>query len=169
MTQDIALSKNLGEILVDFHRTKLSTVAPYISNKRETKSLTEISEKALKGQAKSHGIAYGEAKREVGSSTTSVTYLDGQENPVGVILLKYRSREALMSELIIPRSESPEPILTASQQRDLNASANNPESPQQRIARLEVRLTPNLPLPRPGLQCLAPCEMLNSTPIPFPS
>ncbi|KAK2026900.1 hypothetical protein LX32DRAFT_641427 [Colletotrichum zoysiae] len=69
----------------------------------------EIAEKALKGRAVSHGTSFADGG--VVSQRPSVTaeYLNNH-NPIAAFTFKYRSRDALHKELIIPRSPSPEPI-----------------------------------------------------------
>lgn len=60
----------------------------------------------------------------------------GRDNPLAAFVFKYRSREALQSELVIPRSpsSSPQPIYPA---RNTNRE-NAPASRDQRLANLKV-------------------------------
>jgi hypothetical protein len=52
---------------------------------------TEVAEKALKGKAISHGVAFGD--QQILTRTSKETYdLDGPNNPIGVFVFKYRSR-----------------------------------------------------------------------------
>ncbi len=51
----------------------------------------EVAEKALKGKAISHGVAYGEQQIVTRTSKETVD-LDGPNSPIGVFVFKYRSR-----------------------------------------------------------------------------
>jgi hypothetical protein len=57
VARDIDLAKGLGEILVKIYRVKIIPLAAAgnTTQQQDAKSVTEISEKALKGQAISHG------------------------------------------------------------------------------------------------------------------
>ncbi|KAI6716965.1 hypothetical protein PZA11_004494 [Diplocarpon coronariae] len=101
----------IGQIVVSVFRAEQRDVyLPPLVNygSANHRPPAEVAEKALKGQALSHGVAYGE--QQILTRTSRETYdLDGPNNPIGVFVFKYRSREDLKSELIIPRSPSPEP------------------------------------------------------------
>ncbi|KAK2001852.1 hypothetical protein LX36DRAFT_652853 [Colletotrichum falcatum] len=68
----------------------------------------EIAEKALKGRAVSHGTSFADGGFVSQRPTVSAEYLN--YNPIAAFSFKYRSRDALHKELIIPKSPSPEPI-----------------------------------------------------------
>ncbi|CZT46851.1 uncharacterized protein RSE6_07352 [Rhynchosporium secalis] len=108
--KDAKALTGIGEILVTVHRTvqkdvTMPATGNYITSQH--KLPTEVAEKALKGKAISHGVSYGEQKI-VSRTTRETVDLDGPSNPIGVFVFKYRSREDLQSELIIPRSPTPE-------------------------------------------------------------
>ncbi|KAK1596120.1 uncharacterized protein LY79DRAFT_80081 [Colletotrichum navitas] len=69
----------------------------------------EIAEKALKGRAVSHGTSFADGGIVSRRPTVTAEYLNNY-NPIAAFSFKYRSRDALHKELIIPRSPSPEPI-----------------------------------------------------------
>ncbi|KZL77472.1 hypothetical protein CT0861_08623 [Colletotrichum tofieldiae] len=69
----------------------------------------EIAEKALKGRAVSHGTSFADGGIVSQKPTVTAEYLNNH-NPIAAFSFKYRSRDALHKELIIPRSPSPEPI-----------------------------------------------------------
>ncbi|KXH45320.1 hypothetical protein CSAL01_08488 [Colletotrichum salicis] len=80
------------------------------SSRRDTRNSNfDIAEKALKGRAVSHGTSFADGG--VVSQRTSISgrrLNDGV--PIACFTFKYRSRDALQKELIIPRSPSPEAI-----------------------------------------------------------
>ncbi len=53
----------------------------------------EVAEKALKGKAISHGVAYG-AQQIVNRHIKETVDVDGPSNPIGVFMFKYRSRSS---------------------------------------------------------------------------
>ncbi|KDN63137.1 hypothetical protein CSUB01_12282 [Colletotrichum sublineola] len=69
----------------------------------------EIAEKALKGRAVSHGTSFADGGIVSQKPTVTAEYLNNH-NPIAAFSFKYRSRDALHKELVIPRSPSPEPI-----------------------------------------------------------
>ncbi|KZL79903.1 hypothetical protein CI238_02349 [Colletotrichum incanum] len=69
----------------------------------------EIAEKALKGRAVSHGTSFADGGIVSQKPTVTAEYLNNH-NSIAAFSFKYRSRDALHKELIIPRSPSPEPI-----------------------------------------------------------
>ncbi|KDN66023.1 hypothetical protein CSUB01_00689 [Colletotrichum sublineola] len=69
----------------------------------------EIAEKALKGRAVSHGTSFADGGIVSQKPTVTAEYLNDR-NPIAAFSFKYRSRDALHKELIIPRPPSPEPI-----------------------------------------------------------
>ncbi|KAI8934332.1 hypothetical protein NX059_009068 [Plenodomus lindquistii] len=76
-----------------------------------------VPEKALKGQAISHRTGLGppvalraEVSRPASFTRIDYDYLDGRKSPAATFIFKYRSRAALQSLLVIPRSSSPVPL-----------------------------------------------------------
>ncbi|PBP20774.1 hypothetical protein BUE80_DR008128 [Diplocarpon rosae] len=108
--KDVKALAEIGQIVVSVFRAEHRDVylPPLVNySSAHHRPPAEVAEKALKGQAISHGVAYGE--QQIVTRASKETYdLDGPNNPIGVFVFKYRSREDLQSELIIPRSPSPE-------------------------------------------------------------
>ncbi|KAK2625524.1 hypothetical protein QTJ16_004836 [Diplocarpon rosae] len=108
--RDVKALAEIGQIVVSVFRAEHRDVylPPLVNySSAHHRPPAEVAEKALKGQAISHGVAYGE--QQIVTRASKETYdLDGPNNPIGVFVFKYRSREDLQSELIIPRSLSPE-------------------------------------------------------------
>ncbi|KAI9047800.1 hypothetical protein LZ554_008509 [Drepanopeziza brunnea f. sp. 'monogermtubi'] len=131
----------IGEIVVSVFRAQqkeehVQPAAHYTLS--QYKPPTEVAEKALKGKAISHGVAFGE--QQIVTRMSKETYdLDGPNNPIGVFVFKYRSREDLQSELIIPRSPSPNPGPAPLQPRGRN-SGNEAESKAARLASLKKEI-----------------------------
>lgn len=61
-----------------------------------------------------------------------MTDIDGPTHPIAVFVFKYRSKEDLKSELIIPRTPSPQPV-----RRGFQPISGVPESRESREARLK--------------------------------
>ncbi|RMZ66093.1 hypothetical protein GMOD_00005162 [Pyrenophora seminiperda CCB06] len=120
--------KEIGEIKIKVMRVKNGRPSSCQDIlRKDTKDLGEIPEKALKGRSLTHQstlkppVARGKARQNV-----SCDYIDSIEKPFAVYTFKYRSRAALQSLLIIPRSPSPVPLedrdvdtLTAEESREL--------------------------------------------------
>jgi hypothetical protein len=101
--QDIQTVAGLGEICVSVFRTlQRDPIVPPLADYRTAQytPVAEVSEKALKGKAISHGVAYGE-QRIVTRYYKETVDVDGSNNPVAVFVFKYRSRG--MSCLLILR------------------------------------------------------------------
>ncbi|KAH7319472.1 hypothetical protein BKA65DRAFT_514582 [Rhexocercosporidium sp. MPI-PUGE-AT-0058] len=122
--KDAKALAGIGEIVVSVHRAVQKEVnAPAVGNYNlaQHKPPAEVAEKALKGKAISHGVSFGE--QQIVTRTSKETMdLDGPHNPIGVFVFKYRSREDLQSELIIPRSPTPEPTPAPLNSRSSNSS-----------------------------------------------
>ncbi|XP_014558613.1 hypothetical protein COCVIDRAFT_14245 [Bipolaris victoriae FI3] len=114
---------NLGDGLIkDLKSIGVITLkAYYIENLREVRSnrkyiekkqtgVGPIPEKALKGQALTHWAGLGTEVKEpyISSSHTDFDYVNLQRLPFAIFNFKYRSRAALQSLLVIPRSPSPQ-------------------------------------------------------------
>ncbi|RKU46947.1 hypothetical protein DL546_005577 [Coniochaeta pulveracea] len=81
------------------------TNAPGAAKKSED---LRVSETALKGQAISHGTAFGESI-PAGDFITVDSARTDDEHPFAIFNLKYRSKRDLLKEMIIPRTPSPTP------------------------------------------------------------
>ncbi|KAF2025121.1 hypothetical protein EK21DRAFT_77178 [Setomelanomma holmii] len=99
--------KGIGQITVDFH---------YITNVRTSArplplsdkvTLKDVPEKALKGRALSQQTALRAPTPTNSCDIMESDYVDRSGKSFASINFKYRSREALQSLLIIPRSPSP--------------------------------------------------------------
>ncbi|KAK8857331.1 hypothetical protein PGQ11_013243 [Apiospora arundinis] len=106
--RDKERAKNLGVIEVRVVRIILRAVSEFQRGAMDRNKDLNLSEKALKGKAISHGA--GCERREVVSEPTQTYEADefpGYHGPIAVYRLLYRSRDALKQELVIPRSPSP--------------------------------------------------------------
>ncbi|KAF4618971.1 hypothetical protein G7Y89_g14876 [Cudoniella acicularis] len=132
---DMKLVEGLGEIIVHVHQTIESPFKDdYRPKANIDGSVTEVSEKALKGQAISHGVSFGPERRTYHPVDLKRTYPEGYNKPLAIFRFKYRSREALQQELIIPRSPSPDMVML--NLRDSNKGANR-LSNRERLAQLK--------------------------------
>ncbi|KAH6702984.1 hypothetical protein BKA61DRAFT_199678 [Leptodontidium sp. MPI-SDFR-AT-0119] len=139
--KDTKALAGIGEIVVSVHRAmQRESIVPVVANYNvaQHKPPAEVAEKALKGKAISHGVSYGEQQIVTRTSKETVD-LDGPQNPVGVFVFKYRSREDLQSELIIPRSASPELVPAPVNSRVSNGS-NATLSKEARLANLKKEI-----------------------------
>ncbi|KFY72116.1 hypothetical protein V499_07733 [Pseudogymnoascus sp. VKM F-103] len=107
--EDVKAAAKLGEITVEVFRVE---ILEYIDPHKNVvdKIASEISEKAIKGRALSHGTTFGVAKTASPYRIRRNTFLDGKDKPLARFVFRYRSREALRTLLIIPRSPSPDPF-----------------------------------------------------------
>ncbi|EMR67008.1 hypothetical protein MGN70_000292 [Eutypa lata] len=110
--RDHEVVKELANITVKISRV-IDGSFNYSPNNQDTADTSfELAEKSLKGKAISHGTTFS----TIGSSTqkpefAKVRIIPEDDGPIAVFLFKYRSKEALKHELIIPRSPSPEPAV----------------------------------------------------------
>ncbi|KAK1727219.1 hypothetical protein CaCOL14_000794 [Colletotrichum acutatum] len=109
---DSQKAKSLGVIEVFVY--PLTITGPSYSSGHEhyrdnQNSTFNIAEKALKGRAVSHGTSFTDGGFVSKRKSVCAEYLNGG-NPIACFMFKYRSRDALQKELIIPRSPSPEAI-----------------------------------------------------------
>ncbi|PQE27999.1 hypothetical protein CJF32_00005767 [Rutstroemia sp. NJR-2017a WRK4] len=111
--KDIENVEKMGEITVQIHR-RAATVKSSKSrtNTFEFSEPAMVHEKALKGEAKSHGTKLGLASLVKHTHTTKyrAEYIDGDDYPIAIYRFKYRSEgSALKSLSIIERTPEPEP------------------------------------------------------------
>ncbi|KAI1458285.1 hypothetical protein F4805DRAFT_425164 [Annulohypoxylon moriforme] len=105
---DMAIAKNLGTIKVEIFRCQdLGACSTHNSRNAHKTSGYELSEKALKGKAISHGTSL--STPEYTRAPRFVDTRDLDKGPIAVFLFNYRSRDALKREMIIPRTPSPDP------------------------------------------------------------
>ncbi|KAE9368743.1 hypothetical protein N431DRAFT_347016 [Stipitochalara longipes BDJ] len=107
---DVPIVGKVGEIVIKLHRRyKGRFIGPKVQQDAPLNEPPSIvHEKALKGQAKSHSIALGEARSSKFSWRFEADFIDGEDHPIAVFRFKYRDRKALQSLLVIPRSPEPE-------------------------------------------------------------
>ncbi|KAF7863811.1 hypothetical protein EAF04_006776 [Stromatinia cepivora] len=69
-----------------------------------------VHEKALKGQAMSHGTTLGVPQAVMKGEKYHSQYLDGRDYPIAIYRFKYRSKKSLQSLLILERTPEPSPF-----------------------------------------------------------
>ncbi|KAF1849734.1 uncharacterized protein K460DRAFT_372171 [Cucurbitaria berberidis CBS 394.84] len=110
--------KTMGEITlkayyIDGLKDVLSKPSGSESSKKKILDAGVIPEKALKGRALSHQAGLSAPVNMPYSASghhTDFKYVDPNKQPFAVVTFKYRSKEALRSLLVIPRSPSPVPL-----------------------------------------------------------
>ncbi|KAI9730149.1 MAG: hypothetical protein M1818_008243 [Claussenomyces sp. TS43310] len=108
---DPTLLSDVGTIKVEVFRKKKGHVIPRKARQDSfEKGTAGLCEKDLKGKALSHSTILGPSIRYTPSGPrTRSGYVDGPDQPIAVFIFRYRSKDALQQELIIPRSPSPQP------------------------------------------------------------
>ncbi|MCJ1352080.1 MAG: hypothetical protein MMC33_002064 [Icmadophila ericetorum] len=101
----------IGKIEIGVIRVRNVTIAQSTWEGPNVKSLKPVPEKALKGQALSHGTSLGKSETIAPPTYVSCEYLDDVSKPYLNFEFRYRSRKALQNMFIIPRSPSPSPPL----------------------------------------------------------
>ncbi|PMD38440.1 hypothetical protein L207DRAFT_585338 [Hyaloscypha variabilis F] len=137
---DKSLMNKVGEIVVKLHRRhKSHFIGPKVEHDAPLDAPPSVvHEKALKGQAKSHGIALGQARASRFSRKFEANFMDGEGKPIAVFRFKYRDQKAFRSLLAIrrpaephdepaSRTASPEPV----QQDIINIANFNPQEKRQ--------------------------------------
>ncbi|CAD6442057.1 cb0b002f-385d-45ab-a81f-dbceabd4699c [Sclerotinia trifoliorum] len=81
---------------------------PQIKLKVDTS--TPVHEKALKGQAMSHGTTLGVPQAVKKRRRYTTRSLDGKDFPIAIYQFKYRSKKSLQSLLILERTPEPSPF-----------------------------------------------------------
>lgn len=130
---------SVGEIYVYVHRTAPGNAAVSNFPTPDPKQIGRVSEKALKGQAISHSVGYGAEQHILRPTSPKTVFLDGQQKPTAVFRFKYRSKQALQAELIIPRSPSPDVILPNLNTRD-GSGADTAASREARLSSLKSEI-----------------------------
>ncbi|KAF9877824.1 hypothetical protein CkaCkLH20_04959 [Colletotrichum karsti] len=108
VANDIEVFKSVGTIQVHVYSCSVRRREGRSTHRSARDREFEVAEKALKGKAVSHGTAYSDGGLIPPSSTVSVD--NDPKEPIGTYSFKYRSKDALQKELIIPRSPTPEGI-----------------------------------------------------------
>ncbi|KAH7039982.1 uncharacterized protein B0I36DRAFT_357345 [Microdochium trichocladiopsis] len=133
-------TSDLGTIVVKVYRTiEGELITSHEPEEYKTSSL-QISEKLLKGRSVSHGTALseGEAIRAPYNLDRKLIFIDGK--PFAKFRFIYRSRDALRTEMIIPRMITPEPLNALS----TSNSQRLARSPLDTKTKPRVKLEPSL-------------------------
>ncbi|KAI0408603.1 hypothetical protein F4802DRAFT_617633 [Xylaria palmicola] len=109
LQKDMETTKDIGVIRVTLERHLLGIRAPPTIILSEKKALA-VSEKALKGKAISHAVSLGRTEAMKPVNIFESTRVKEDNGPIAVFSFKYRSKESLKQELIIPRTPSPDPV-----------------------------------------------------------
>ncbi|EFQ92434.1 hypothetical protein PTT_10464 [Pyrenophora teres f. teres 0-1] len=125
--------KGMGTITIKVFRVKHIRGSNNGSLPMSTTTQENVPEKALKGRTLSHQSSLRPAVICPPTTTAEFTYVDPLKKPFAVFNFKYRSRAALKSLLIIPRSPSPVPL----EERDINSLTA--EESRELIRRLRER------------------------------
>ncbi|KAL5346135.1 hypothetical protein ACLOAV_009168 [Pseudogymnoascus australis] len=107
--RDANSAKHVGEIKITVFRRQVLEQTNLQTGDYDNSTKLEIAEKAVKGQSLSHGTEFGEAvKSRVRALIFETKPARGAREPAAVFIFRYRSREALQAEHIIPRDQSPD-------------------------------------------------------------
>ncbi|KAL8758806.1 MAG: hypothetical protein Q9199_001217 [Rusavskia elegans] len=105
--------KTLGSIAVKVHQiTRKDAIPPKESSWDEAKNPSHaitLSEHQLKGSSATHAANYGIKQPAAAREYVDVDFVDGRDSPFAHFQFKYRSKKALQSILLIPRTPSPPP------------------------------------------------------------
>ncbi|OBT57471.1 hypothetical protein VE04_02253 [Pseudogymnoascus sp. 24MN13] len=105
--KDANAAKHIGEIRVTVVRKQVFEETYGKAWGVVDNANLEIAEKAVKGQTLSHGTEFEEAVQYIERTRTVDTKPQrGSRDPAAVFIFRYRSREALEAEHIIPRAQS---------------------------------------------------------------
>ncbi|KAF2004868.1 hypothetical protein P154DRAFT_518926 [Amniculicola lignicola CBS 123094] len=103
--------KEMGNITVKAHNVKnLTTSASQTLSKATKDRVGPVPEKSLKGSALSHQATLGKAQASRKQDVLTCDYIDPNKRPFATFNMKYRSRDALQSLLVIPRPAAPLPL-----------------------------------------------------------
>ncbi|KAF6844682.1 hypothetical protein CMUS01_00866 [Colletotrichum musicola] len=136
VSKDIKAAKSLGTIQVLVYSIRvLGTSGAGAGFAASRGANFEIAEKALKGKAVSHGTSFTDGGLVPEVRRVSVHY-NHDKKPIMAFNFKYRDRDALHKELVIPRSPTPQGIdrlseaeirrLAAERLDDMNQARRSP-------------------------------------------
>ncbi|KAI6085645.1 hypothetical protein F4821DRAFT_260780 [Hypoxylon rubiginosum] len=101
---DNEMSEKLG--LIEVHVIRVTNDGQVQGNndesKRQARASVTCAEESVKGKAISHGTVFSAAERIQEPEYLDLPILDEDMGPIAVFLFRYRSKEALQQELIIP-------------------------------------------------------------------
>ncbi|KAB5585800.1 hypothetical protein GE09DRAFT_38713 [Coniochaeta sp. 2T2.1] len=129
---DLKRAKHIGLIRVrvfraiSLHRTTDKGAIIALGEKRDL----SIAEKAMKGRAVSHGTTLSAATKANVGEVLDVYWIDPISTPFAIFDFHYRSKDALRSEMIIPRTASP----------SVPPSLDGVEAIEQRVKRKSIAL-----------------------------
>lgn len=137
LEKDRKRAKDIGliQVVIAQHRR----LGDSTSGRSRTENEVELSiaEKALKGRAISHGTTYSPAIPCPRLRFVSTEPL--RRHALAVFNLKYRSRAALQTEMIIPRSPSPNHFIAGALDEDESPSPPNKGPTQMKAERMQAR------------------------------
>ncbi|KAI5360094.1 hypothetical protein Slin15195_G119560 [Septoria linicola] len=100
--------EQLGTVKIVVHHVRKQGRSAPARSEYKDRTILGLDEVDLKGKAVSHSVGFGAAVEDRGGAAFSeVQYIDIENGPVAVYEFRYRSREALQDERIIPRTPSP--------------------------------------------------------------
>ncbi|KAI0096928.1 hypothetical protein GGR51DRAFT_566914 [Nemania sp. FL0031] len=112
--EDIARSKSLGTLRILVYRMESCLVLPMPPTSKAYIPRENLAEKALKGRALYAITGFGEEMPASGPTVCrGEKYQDPEQQPCAIFEFRYRTKEGLIEELIVPR---PTPIDTMSDQ-----------------------------------------------------
>ncbi|KAG6360097.1 hypothetical protein INS49_011153 [Diaporthe citri] len=109
VASDLKVAQNLGLIRVSVRRIIFKNKDQSHTSSHHLRLGTQgisLAEKALKGRAVSHGAALSAPVQSTNWDTYHFDCVDTYASPLAVFYFKYRSKEALQQQLIIPRPRS---------------------------------------------------------------
>ncbi|KAJ1338653.1 hypothetical protein MN608_01514 [Microdochium nivale] len=157
---------DLGTIVVQVRREKPNHGA---GKDRVSNNITalQVPEKALKGKAISHSTTFTDGKAIPPPGPVRPRGIKIDAKPIAVFRFNYRSRSALMDEMIIKRDSTPDPLdtlpLTELRKlaRERLAAVNKPERKDSVSVKRERSCTIDLTReePRKRARCLSPIDL----------
>ncbi|KAI1173287.1 hypothetical protein F4777DRAFT_600758 [Nemania sp. FL0916] len=107
---DLEVSPDLGFIQLSldrWHVKKRAKAQPPATLPSDTDTTLEIAEEALKGNSATHRTSFSKIGAVQKYDRVTGSRLVGDKGPIAVFQFKYRSKESLKHELVIPRTPSP--------------------------------------------------------------
>ncbi|PQE06594.1 hypothetical protein CJF31_00009722 [Rutstroemia sp. NJR-2017a BVV2] len=115
--------EKMSEIIVRIYR-KTAAIKSSVAGLKtfDFSELGAVHEKALKGQAISHGT---NPVKNVSRDRYNSKFIDGRDYPIAIYRFKYRSKDALKSLLIIDHTPEPELPVSPSPRQEINTPSFN--------------------------------------------
>ncbi|OTA98669.1 hypothetical protein M426DRAFT_17181 [Hypoxylon sp. CI-4A] len=105
--EDKKLSDEPGMIEVRVRRCIKVQRSHTVQDHTRQKSSFELAEKSLKGKSISHGTTFSNNESIDAPTLWNTVPVDGDNTHIAIFQFKYRSKEALQHEMIIPRTPTP--------------------------------------------------------------